>query len=207
MAPIVVAVIAILWIGAGYCLVALPRWYFRSISRYRLWHLRDELVDDILVGKLPGEHPAVLQLLNRAETAIALISRFSLVDVLLLVRLIRRASPAARAALSNHSALCDRAGLDHNERRLLDSYTELLDFRVASTMFSSSWFGLAYLLVKTPRIVAAVRRNEKAPAGASFDTEGFVVSAADRVTEITPLGHSAKEAVGTFLNRRLVAPL
>lgn len=200
MAPIVAAAIAVLWVAGAYCLLALPRWYFRSISRYRLWHLRDDLVDDILAGRLPGEHPAVRQALVRAESAITLISKFNLVDMMLLNRLLRQASPAARAAITNHAPLCDRAGLDQSERELLDSYTDRLSERVASTMISSSWFGLAYLLLTLPRAMSEIRRRN---GSARLADDGFVVSAADRAAETTPLGSHARKFVGNYLDQKL----
>ncbi len=53
------------WIG----LFILTPLNLRSLFRYRLWRLRDDIVDDVLAGRLPRE-PAVTSLITATESLI-----------------------------------------------------------------------------------------------------------------------------------------
>lgn len=72
-----VASASIAWILV---VVALPR-YFRSAFRYRLWRLRDDLVDDVLSGNLP-DVSSVREMRKRVEVGIRYADDLTLATVL-----------------------------------------------------------------------------------------------------------------------------
>src|SRR5580692_11310833 len=73
-----------------------PRWFARSLHRHRMWRLRDDLVDDVIAGRLPRDHDAVRHLLSRMEDTLRLGPNVTLSDVLIFHRHLAKLSPFAR---------------------------------------------------------------------------------------------------------------
>lgn len=56
-------------------------WCQRSRYRYRLWQMRDQIVDDVICNKIPS-HPAVVELVARIETHIRCVDSFTLASTM-----------------------------------------------------------------------------------------------------------------------------
>lgn len=165
-------------------LITLPRWCVRSLHRHRLWRLRDQVVDSVLAGCLPANHPAVKYLISELERAIRHCHRMSLLKLRGFILLRRRLSRAAETQLRSRSAPPSLAGLGEAEKMLLKEYRQAEATLLAGNLLLGSWLGV-YLVLR--RLPAAATRS----AGA----RQAMTMAADEVTTKTRIGRAARDAV------------
>lgn len=124
---VLVALFVALW--------AAPRWCFRSLARYRLWELRDSVVDDILDGKLPADDEAVVKLRRDIDRALKYVTKMSLLDVLLIQQIVGVAHTASeRPSLD---AMNDR------QRNRIERHRERLGLALFASLLLGSWLGVA----------------------------------------------------------------
>lgn len=143
-------------IGTSACLVALlwsfataPRWFARSIHRYRLWELRDSLVDDILDGRLPCSHPAVKQLRSITEFAVA--SNIRHLDLIISAWAQRPLSSQTQEWLREESALLAPDGLTDEQAGCVLAYQSQFLKLVVGSLLLGSWIGLIEVFRAIPR--------------------------------------------------------
>jgi hypothetical protein len=135
-----VAVLIMLMWGAtlvALCAVVLtaPKWCFRSLARYRLWGLWDEIDDDVVGGRLPAE--AVVELRHALRRSIKQVSKMRLLEALLFYRLAYQGSPAPRDSPS---------GLTEPQRERLRRHEEQHGLFLLSALLLGSWIGVAVAL-------------------------------------------------------------
>lgn len=106
-------------------LALLPRWVFRSLIRYQMWGLRDEIFDAALFGKIPAENVAG-DLVHQVEFRIQSLSYFTLAAIALVAS---EEMPAERQ-------LPDLSRLEPEQRDLLVEYRSRID---ALTMRNVQW--------------------------------------------------------------------
>jgi hypothetical protein len=167
-------------------LVTFPRWYARSLHRYRLWRLRDSIVDQIIDGSLPhpDKNPAVKQLLTRTQTAITNTARFTILDGVILVRLSHGLSREAQERLTARFALCSTDGLDKQQCEVITNYRNELDVICGGTLLLGSWLGLLTVIAFFPKVHRARQGSFRQAAAA----------ATDEATASTRIGRKAREA-------------
>lgn len=181
-----------LFIGA----ITLPRWFFRSLHRHRLWELRDAIVDDILADRLPKNHPAVKQLARRAESAARNCKQVSIFD-LRVYRYIVDREPGLEPQIRAMVRTRDLGGLTADQKELIVNYRDSMLMLLSGTMLLGSWFGLgavAWVLVgDVAHRVKESFQTRRAPADASvlheawqqaIETAAASTSLGRRVTEI-----------------------
>ena len=216
---IIVVALAIVMTGLTAALVTVPRWFLRSLHRYRLWRVRDCLVDDVREGNPPADHPAVIELLSDIHFSIETIDRLSMWDMLIFGSRISKLSPAARRRRDRETDLCSLEGLSKNERALLLAHRGSMSIAVASTLLLGSWLGAALVLWQLPKVLWARRRQgldvDPAQARTTHDV-AQQLSLLDHELTVedvrpepyrggTPLSQAADDAtIGTWLGRRTI---
>lgn len=171
-AALVVLAWAVLFTALCGAVVTAPRWYLRNLSRYRLWRLRDALVDDIFDGTLP-RHPAVLNLKENIEMAIRHVTKLRLIDVLFLSRLGSNLSPEAQELMvKRRSVRVPEVNFDEIDRRfgpeaakILANYEAVYRLQVFGALMLGSWLGVARVATTAGRLALtgewrAERRDE-----------------------------------------------
>jgi hypothetical protein len=98
-------------------LVTLPWWFARSMHRHRIWRLRDTLVDDMICGRLPSDHKAVRQILDRVEGALDHGHRLTMLDLVVWMVANRGTDPSTRRYMEQAVADCPLAGLDSEQAK------------------------------------------------------------------------------------------
>jgi hypothetical protein len=129
-------------------LVTMPYWCMRSLSRDRIWSARDDLVLDILRGRLPAANRSVQLLRARAQTA----ARDSMQLAFLPLHLSERAIVKNADMLAAANTCQIRAsGLTADQRTLFDSHMQRLNTEITRCLMTGSWAGLAFGLVSRIR--------------------------------------------------------
>lgn len=183
----VILLVLIIPLGLLASFVTAPRWCSRSISKHALWHLRDDVVDDVLAGRLPADHIAVQELVVRAEWAIAESRSFDLLHLMVWQRATRHIPTEERRQLAGIPSL---HGLDRGAEKLVRKYRERYDRVTIRAMFLSSWLGLAMVLrFGIPAAIDVYRDRRRRGIGA------IVYQATDTVATGTALGRSAHDFV------------
>jgi hypothetical protein len=132
---------AVLW--AAWLLV--PRWFARSIHRHRMWTLRDQLVDDIIAGRLPHDHPAVRQLARNIDRALRDGMNITYFDVRVFARRYRRLDSSTRAILDKRIARRPTDGLTQDQCKRIKGYETCWELLRVGHLMLGSWLGLAYV--------------------------------------------------------------
>jgi hypothetical protein len=156
-------------------LLRLPKWFARSLGRHRLWRLRDVIVHDMVVGELPVDHPAVLQLARRADLAARDGLSVTLLDVVALDRGLRSVDSSVRKKAIHSVKLCPTTGLTEEQHDLVSQYREELELYLAGFLILGSWYGLLQIAKRIPRALQrqlAERQAGKTPRAAR---EWFVI--------------------------------
>jgi hypothetical protein len=138
--------------------LTLPRWFARSLHGHRLWRLRDALVDQVLDGDLPKNHPAIQQLIATMD-AVLDDKHVSLMDVYIVKWACRDADPAFVQAQAKAGLRCPLDGLDAKERELVTWYRERFQVLIVGSMLLGSWFGIAHIVPFVPAGMAAAMRK------------------------------------------------
>lgn len=145
-------------------ILTLPRWCFGSVSRHRIWELRDSFVKEIVSGRIPASHPAVQALLRFWERRRLGSHPNTLVDVLLIDRLVFKRMPADELRHLDQMTPIDDLSIE--QRQTIEDYRNQTAALVGAAMLASSWLGTLVILVSlvasAPRTIsAAVERASK----------------------------------------------
>lgn len=165
MDVLIVLALATLALAFFYVLVTIPRWLFRSLHRYRLWRIRDCLVDDVIDGQLPADHPAVGELLEQIDHAVTRIDRYTVWDGLILSTLEHRLSDDAQAALSQHERESSADDLTREQQALLLAHRGSFTVAVAATLLLGSWLGVVLVAARVPAVL--LQRHRSSSVGTS----------------------------------------
>lgn len=165
-----------------------PRWFIRSLSKHALWRLRDDVVDDVITGKLDREHPSVKELISRVEWAIEESRSFDLLHLLVWRRAWRQLPPGQLRKLAR---VPDLHGLSDEQAERIKGYRRRYDSVAIGALFLSSWLGLAIVCrVAIPHMLrTSVSRIRWVRVRAIFR------QATDEVVSGTPIGHAAQDYV------------
>lgn len=184
-------------VGLVIAIATVPRWLIRSMSKHALWRLRDEIVDDTLAGTLPGDHPAVRELIERLEWAISESRSFDLLHLIVWNRAKRQLHPKVLQSLSRVPELTDLTP-DNADR--IASYRQCYDSVAIRALLLSSWIGVAIVLWTATPLAMKVLLGAKKPGDAHQKSlpgglRVVVRIATDEVAEDTRLGRQAREFV------------
>jgi hypothetical protein len=160
-----------------------------SIFRYRLWSIRDRMMDDVLSGALP-QNRAVRDVLGLVEGTIRHAGYFSVFRWWFLPH-----PPASYIAESERALEAVRAGMNDEQRKLLDAYRDEANKCMATHLVLGSVLG--WLLIP-PAAVYAVLSKKGREAAAAHARETL----ADKDAGL-PFGRATNAAVQTG-TRRLV---
>lgn len=158
-------VMAALWFGAFYAIM----WCQESRFRYRLWHLRDRIVADVLAEDLPAA-PAVQHLLEDIEIGIRHTPRIRL-SRLLAFGLAHRGLdiPGEGPATKGKLTASQRAQLRAYEDELARAYATYL-----LTGAPVGWLAVAWTL---PGIILDKLRHRRSASAARTSTAAAAVPA------------------------------
>lgn len=157
-------------LGMLVAFVRIPHWFCLSLTRHAVWRLRDSVVDDVIGGKLPRDHPAVIDLLQATESVIRNTRDLTMVNFYIWVRTWRQHD----AALRNHARRAPACtGLTTEQRALLQQHRALLVKLGSRAILTGTWIGLAMTIrfigsgIRKSRKVAALAE----PQRPRFDAE------------------------------------
>lgn len=177
----------------------MPRWFIRSMSKHALWRLRDDVVDDVLAGRLPSEHLAIRELVARLEWAIGESRSFDLLHLLVWSRARRR---LPRKTVQEVVAIPDLTGLTPEQSTQVTAYRECYDRVAIRAILLSSWFGVTIVVWTGIQLLArALIDGNLAPAEPAPEhrlRRSFRVAvreATDEVASDTKIGQWAHEFV------------
>jgi hypothetical protein len=166
-------------LGAWMLLIALftvlfvmPRWCFRSVHRHRMWRLRDDIVDKVIDGVLPADHPAVRQLVGRVNGSIRLAPKITLLRLLVIDKVTGKTSPEVRAVLDEHAGCgpCDMTELTEEQCDLIARYNDRINILRIGTTLTGSWLGIAVVAAVVPLVaVTPAARTIRQALGRAVD--------------------------------------
>jgi hypothetical protein len=136
----------------------LPRWFPRRLHLHRVWRLRDAVVDDIIAGGLPKDHPAVVQLVQLMEVALRA-RRLTLLDVYLFTWSCRGMDSATINTMRREAKLAPLTGLTPGQKAKVNEYRERFNILMVGAMLLGSWFGLAHVATFIPIVLVRGARN------------------------------------------------
>jgi hypothetical protein len=140
-------------------MLRVPDWFARSLVRHRLWRLRDQIVDDVLAGRLPGTHAAVKELLRRTDWTIRKGTELNMLAFHVWAWVLRRSDEDARKpVLRATPEPASLKGLAEDERERVDQYREHLALLASASVLLGTWVGIATVL---RFVVPAVRRRRR----------------------------------------------
>jgi hypothetical protein len=148
-------------IAAGLLLVSaltLPRWFVMSLHRHRMWRHRDQIVDQIINGRLP-DHPAVWEVLNDVERAIQHAPRMTLLRAYAAARSVGSLSPEARARWMERVAESPLDGLTPEQRELVLAHRLREHSLTTGVLLLGSWIGVATVLWRLVALITEGRRQ------------------------------------------------
>jgi hypothetical protein len=125
----------------------------RSLYRYDLWRMRDELVDALRAGALPRKHEAVRHLVVALDAAIRLSSRLSLLRMFVLYRTLR--------AKTDLPLPPSTVGMSEPEVQLFNEFVSRLTHRTIHHLFVSSPSGWLAILLFEPFYLADRIRHRR----------------------------------------------
>ncbi len=161
-----VAVLGLLVVPAvvAAALLTMPRWSVRTIHRNQLWTIRDEVVDDIVVGRLPGAHKSVQTLVSQLETAADECPRFTMLGLYAYRRALRKNRDTARVIATSYMRSKNTDGLSRDERDRVESYRERLQNVLYRNLLLGSWVGMLYFAMS---FLSALTRREQPQSGSA----------------------------------------
>ena len=152
----VVSLVVVLVVPVGLIAAFLtaPRWFVRIAQQNRLWALRDDLVDDVLAGRLPAAHPSVKTLVDESRVVATHCTSVSLAMLLAYRRSLRRNRDLAASIRAAHKRETRTAGLTAEQRELLAGHRNKLQMALQRNLMFGSWLGIAFVVVVFLRAVA-----------------------------------------------------
>ncbi len=152
--------------------IQVPR-TLRSLFRYRLWAIRDAVVDDVLRGSLP-KSPLVRDDIRQIESIIANSEAVTFLQFLFLPRLPKKYVEARKALRAE-----EFKKLTEKQQGVLSGYTDALRSSVLKHLFFGSFagctvLGLVAAVAFVVAIVAAVRTS-------AFSVARLMKNTVDRV--------------------------
>jgi hypothetical protein len=178
--------------GLWLSLLTLPRWFVRSMHRHRMWRHRDEIVDEILDGRLP-DHPAVWELLNDAERSIHLTDRVTYLRGYMACRSIGTLSPQATARWNDRTRPSSLEGLSATECELLRNHRIHDHQLTVGVVLLGSWVGFFVVLGRFAALLRDEHRERR------LSRRAFALATDDAVVH-TRLGQSAGRSVSASLD-------
>lgn len=166
-----------------------PRWFVRSMTKHALWRLRDDVVDAVRAGDLPGDHEAVRELVARVEWSIAESRSFHLLHLWVWNRAKRGLPQESLRAITRSVAL---SGLESEQVDAVHCYRMRYNDVAVRAILLSSWVGVAFVLRFAFRAALSVWRDRPRHS----DLVRFAVRrATSQVATETSLGRSARDFV------------
>jgi hypothetical protein len=191
---IIIMLIVLIGLWAA-CMLG-PRWFARSLHRHRMWRLRDELVDDMIVGRFPRDHDAVRHLQGKMDTTLRLGPNVTLSDVLIFHRYLAKLSPSARRFVAKPE--CPTDGLSDDQRAALKKYEDEFGLLVVGLLFLGSWFGLIFIIGTfvslTLRRLVKIWRAPISIAAIQRVLGSIARQATDKAAD-SPIGHRVSETL------------
>lgn len=162
--------------------LTMPRWCVRIIHQNRLWAIRDAVMDDVLAGRLPAQHRSVRALVGQLDDATAVCTRVTLLLLMANHASLRRHADTAEALRRVYMRETNTAGLDADERALLEGHRHRMHVAMNGSVMFGSWLGIAFFVsVFAGAIVRVAVRGAGAIARAGSDV--FSVSIRARVAD------------------------
>lgn len=165
----------------------IPRWCIRSMSKHALWHLRDDVVDDTLAGRLPAGHAAVKELIARVEWAITESRSFDLLHLRVWVRARRHLPEETACKLERLVALAD---LTPEQAKRVENYRTRYNSVAIKAILLTSWIGILVVFRFGVPVAIDVFRHLQ-----EHRLRVVVRRATDAVATETNLGRSARTFV------------
>jgi hypothetical protein len=181
-------VLLLLLVPAGLfvALATAPRWAARSMSKHAMWNLRDDVVDDTLTGRLPTDHVAVRELIERTEWAIRETRSLDFLHFFFWTRA-RRKIPRELARKLAKSIPLD--GLHPDQAERVRRYRTRYNTVAIRGILLSSWIGMLVILRFTVPAIREVVRARQRSLGS------FTWTATNSVVSETDIGERAREFV------------
>jgi hypothetical protein len=203
-APVIVlvAIAMVLFIAV----LRMPRWFAQSLAHHALWRMRDDLVDDMLSGRLPKDHAAVRELLGTAEWVIAQSPSATLVRFYVWRRICNRSETDVRDQIAKRAPSWH--GLSDAESERLGQYRNRLGQLAATCMLFGSWLGLWHVIrrigpgIREARRVASVTRGSHSQK-LEAEFAASIRVAADRASAESWVGQYSRELVPQATEPRL----
>lgn len=204
---ILVLALALVTTGLYVAIITLPRWFVRGMDHHRMWALRDDVIDDIIAERLPRDHPAVRQLVQRMELVLRDGKHITLLDVQIFARLLGRLEPPLQRAIKKQGQMCSLKGLSDSERKLVEEYRQRFLLVVAGSMLLSSWFGLAQVMRFIPgALIRRIRASERHLLTLEVDFRSTAREATDKAVVETHVGKRVSASWPALCERDLAAP-
>ena len=177
-----VLLITLLLFGLTAAFVTLPRWFARSLHRHRLWRLRDAIVDQIIDGSLPGDHPAVKEIQQRVEDTICVCGKLILLHLWLFHRASKRVGvrPAPRFP--------SLTGLSPEQAELVTQYRQSWDILCTGMVLLGTWVGVGVVMWRLPQALRDAHSTRT-----SGDRPRPAIGVATDSAALSPLGRRARE--------------
>jgi hypothetical protein len=185
------AVLLMLLVPAGLvaAFATVPRWFARSLSKHALWRLRDDVVDDVIDGRLPSGDAAVQELVARVEWAIEESRSFDLLHLIVWSRA-RRTLPLETS--KRLAVVPDLKKLSTDQASRVIAHRKRFDRVAIRAVLLSSWLGVAVVFwTAIPFIFRELTNRQKRQVGMVF-REATAEAAAE-----TRFGQLARDYVET----------
>ena len=169
-------------VGAWYCAIWAVRSTLSSCGRYRLWRVRDNVVDDVLAGRLPRDNFAVVALIATCEGVNANIYAHTLLPTLSRrafsgrnLEVYRRVWRSSIEELTSD----EQALLDVRQQEFVRAYQYVIAFGSLASLFAFAlYFGFTVVRRLSRRVTdAAVSPLREARADLGRATRGWASSA------------------------------
>jgi hypothetical protein len=174
-----------------------PRWFSRSLHRHRLWHLRDNFVDDVIAKRLPADHPAIQQLLWHLRSSLDNGPGNRALDITVFRWAKKSLSPAARQELATRAGLCSTEGLTPEQMERVKQYREQFEtLLVGMLMLGSIWGTLIVVRFLPSALAMALSEAKTKSAGEAsvrIPVKATVKTATDSATRSTRAGRGLRE--------------
>lgn len=148
-------------IGVFFAFATMPRWCVKSISRHRLWRLRDRVVDDIIAKELPADHGAVQDLLKVIEWRIEHHRSLDLLHAMVWWGANTKVPASVQKQYRREISLDD---LTEEQAERISAYREQCISIIIIAMMMGSWIGIASVLPAITVAVVSDSRKDRRPA-------------------------------------------
>jgi hypothetical protein len=191
-----IIIMLLILVGLWAACVLGPRWFARSLHRHRMWQLRDDLVDDVIVGRLPRDHEAVRHLIKKMDTTLRFGPNVTLSDVLIFNRHFARVSQSARRFVRRPQ--CPLDGLTTDQRSSVKKYEREFDLLLVGLLLLGSWLGLiaviGVFLSLAVRRIAKLWRRPLSLASLQRVVGSIARQATDKAAD-SPIGQRVSETL------------